>query len=259
MAKVIICVPHGGTVPPEFYRSVTAMQLKSLQHTFVFGEIDMITVGKARNELVRQAITNDQDVAFFIDDDVLIPDNAGILIEQAMELKIVSGLYFSRRPPYTPQLYKLALEEKFAGSPSPLYWAVDSYAPGLSQFDAVGGGCLAIKCSAFKEMEDHFTEHERRHKQYLKELEVLLLDLFPERGDLQQKVNFVAANHTPLSPWFEFLDLKGEDLYFCERARDAGISIWGNTDVKCTHLAQVPIGEAHFQYLKDNGLLRRVD
>lgn len=261
MAKVILCTPHGGQVPPDFHRAIVTMQHQSLQHTFVFGEIDMMTVGKARNELVRQAIANDQDVAWFIDDDVIVPPNAGILIDQALSLGVVSGLYFSRRAPYTPQLYNLAKEPQYQTHGTPLYWALTEYSKGLQVVDACGGGCVAIKVSVLRDLEAHMHAIDKRMDVYREELTQLLLDKCGEDAFNQvQKLEYVSRNlRIPMAPWFEFLDLKGEDLYFCERVRDMGAQIWANTDVKCDHLATVPINEAHFQYLKDNNLLRRVE
>src|SRR3990172_10345065 len=100
-------------------------------------------VGKARNMIAELFLQQPNvDVIWFVDDDVFVPLHAGQLIDQAMQLGIVSGVYFARRPPYTPQIYRAAREPNLLGK----YWPIIDYPTnGMMVVDAVGGGCLAIK------------------------------------------------------------------------------------------------------------------
>ena len=243
----MIATPHGSRVPPDYYRHVLMMQGAWTQHQFRHAEVDMMIIGKARNMLVEMALTQeDVDVVWFIDDDTLIPPHAGKLIDEAMELGIVSGLYFSRRPPYTPQMYRRALESHLEG----MYWPVVEYPEtGLMVVDAVGGGCVAIRKDVLIQMKDYFDRRRETIFQNLRE------DLSNGRhNDLDWALTY-AKN---LSPWFEFLDRKGEDMYFCEHAREAGHVIWLDLDVKCGHLGSMPIEEPHFNFLMEQGLVKFV-
>lgn len=221
------------------------MQAAWPQHQFAFGEIDMMLVGKARNELVRLARQGKADVAWYIDDDVLIPPNAGELVDQAIQLGVVSGLYFSRRFPYFPQAYAKATGPEYESNPHQLYWPHNDYAEGLSQVDAVGGGCMAIRLDVFQTLEDHFNER-AAHRQKVTDQ----LDADAGHPDHVYQAAAYLRQYPSLSPWFEFLDGKGEDLYFCERLAEIGQPVWLNSNVKCRHLGEVPIEEVHFQQLK---------
>lgn len=55
-------------------------------------------------------------------------------------------------------------------------------------------------------------------------------------------------------PWFEFSDRMGEDMWFCERAREAGYPIVLDADVKARHLSIIDIGEEHFSAHRERGL-----
>jgi GT2 family glycosyltransferase len=50
-------------------------------------------------------------------------------------------------------------------------------------------------------------------------------------------------------PWFVY-DVgknKGEDIYFCEKARDAGYEIWVDPSVRPRHLGVSEVGIEHFR------------
>jgi|SRR5579859_3459114 len=55
-------------------------------------------------------------------------------------------------------------------------------------------------------------------------------------------------------PWFDFSDRMGEDMWFCEQARNLGYQILLDADIKCKHLQVMEIGEQHFLAHKNNGL-----
>jgi hypothetical protein len=227
------------------------MENATRQHQFVHAEIDMMIIGKARNMLVQAGYSQPgyrPDVFWFIDQDVFVPAHAGILIDQALELGIVSGLYFSRRLPYTPQLYRRATEENLKG----MYWPLMEYPDnGLAVVDAVGGGCLAVRRDVIERMQSHFNER------LLLATSMVEKAVSPDPTTADQ-FQWLMTYLRSLSPWFEFLDRKGEDLYFCERARNAGYVVWANTGVKCSHLGDVEVHEGHFLFMKANNLLKVV-
>jgi hypothetical protein len=186
--------------------------------------------------LVQASQGEQVDLIWYVDNDTLIPPHAGVLVEQAMEQGVVSGVYFNRRPPYTPQIFRIAEEPEYRG----MYWPVIDYpSSGMRREDAIGAGCFCIRTDIFNKLEAHWDPIRARAT------EVLRWKRF--KGELDAVADIVER----LSPWFEFLDRKGEDLYFSERLRAAGIPIWVNYDVKCVHLATVGIVEEHFLAVKD--------
>jgi len=239
MANVALATPHGSLVNPTFYRHLLTMQGAWPQHIFTHVEIDTMIVGKARNDLVTISRDNNLDVVWFVDNDTLIPPHAGVLIEQAMNLGVVSGVYYNRRPPYTPQLFDIATETENSG----MYWPVLYYPEsGMDKRDAVGAGCIAINIDVFKELDKYWTER-------FAYLAGLITEEDPD----------VAYIIRHLSPWFEVLNRKGEDMYFCERCRRIGQDIWVNYDVKCVHLSEIGIDESQFLALRNAGLIKKED
>lgn len=241
MAIVAICTPHGGLVSPKYYRALTVLQSGCPQHQFIFTEVDTQIIGKARNMVTEIALAQSPrpDVIWFIDNDVIVPPNAHVLIDLALNLGIVSGVYYARRPPYTPQIYTTADQEEFKG----MYWPEFEDVPteGLFPRDAVGAGLLCIRTDVFDKLTEMWIPRVK------KAADLLTANGFPE----------IASIVSDLSPWFEFLDKKGEDLYFCERAREAGYTIWVDYNTQAQHLSEIGIDQSHFKYLVDNNLIRK--
>ena len=264
MTVVAICTPHAGRVPPEYYRHVLQMQghPEGLKHQFLHVEIDHAIVGKARNACVEAAFQSNAEVLWFIDDDVLVPAEAALLVEQAMQLGVVSGMYFNRHPPDTPQLYMRANEPEYASLPNGVvYWPLMQYPEGLMVVDACGGGCLLARRDIFDKLKELARNEQLAlvtSKDNLNKIANLVNLPDDDRVEVLRNVDSL-YNHRPvMSPWFEFTDAKGEDMYFCERLREIGQVVWANTQVKCGHLSSIPITEVQFTFLKDHGLLKRI-
>lgn len=62
-------------------------------------------------------------------------------------------------------------------------------------------------------------------------------------------------------PWFEFIGEKGEDIVFCEKAKEAGFKIWCDPDVEIAHIGEPPkIGIKNFyDYINNSQRQRTVD
>lgn len=238
MTVVALCTPHSDVVSPQQMRAVLQMQAATPQHQYVFVEVDTEIIGKARNMLVEGARQCGAEVVWFVDDDVILPPDAGQLVQQALDLGVVSGLYFNRRPPYTPQIYYKASPTEYEGTHQ-MYWPFLDYPEGLIKVDAVGAGCLVVRMDIFEKLEKAWEVQTN--------LIGAALKTYPQMQTLA----------TGLSPWFEFLNKKGEDLYFCERLADIGQQLWANTSVKCQHLSLLPIQEYHFAYLRNNDLIKK--
>lgn len=234
MARVMMCTPHADTVRPMFYRHLIQMQIDNPEHIWTYGEVETYVVHKARTMLVGLARQFGADVAMWIDNDVLVPANAGTLVDKALETGIASGVYYARRSPYTPQVFERIKEGDNAG----LYRAMVPLDVNGEPFtaDAVGFGCVAVRMDVFDRMDEIFLEQHQRA--------AALLDEFPL---VQQSVE-------RLSPHFEFLDRKGEDFYFCEHALEAGYEIWVDPKIQCIHVGDIGIIHSHFQHIYDNGL-----
>jgi hypothetical protein len=234
MIYVGLCVPHANKINPEFLRQLQYMQMANPLISYLMLEVDMMIIGKARTMCLEMGLAQvpRPDVFWFIDDDVMVPPHAHVLIDQAMALGVVSGTYYSRREPYTPQVYMLATEPQYEGRGK--YWPkIDLPERGLYKVDAVGGGCLAIRTDVLLKMKDYYRELHWNEAQKIE----------------NPMIRRIVEN---LAPWFEFLDKCGEDMYFCEHVRNMGGAVWVNADVQCTHVGENNVGQPQFNWLKAN-------
>ena len=113
-------------------------------------------VHKARNEVVEMALSSpDWDVALMVDDDMMLHpgtiQQARARMEARPDIHILTGVYFEKRFPHTPQLYDLALEEVFKNK----YWPVIDYreradSEGMVEVDACGAGILFVRRGVFE-------------------------------------------------------------------------------------------------------------
>ena len=239
MINVAVAVPHGGMVHPKLYRSIFAMQ-QALEgtHSFTYCEVDMASVAKSRCMMVEAClVAGNIDFIHFVDDDIVLPDNAHLLYEH--DADIMSGLYMTRQSPHTPQMYRQATEDEYKGKYWPIMdWPVDW----VGEVDATGAGCLLVKTGVFRTLHKLWDDKRRA-----------CADQLADQGD---SVKYFANVGMRLSPWFEFLDVLGEDFYFCERAREAGFRVLVDTRVSCEHLSLIPVSEAHFKDARDRGLIQ---
>ena len=240
--KVCVCIPHGGAVHPELYRGLFQMQnaLGPKGYQFAYTEVDMASIAKARNMSVQACVDGNFDYVHFLDDDVILPENVAQLYDT--DADVISGLYFARQWPHTPQMYTKADAEKHPEQAGK-YWPVLEYNPGIMEVDAAGAGCLLIKVSVL-----------RRMREVWEKKLVEVADFVSEhRNDMP---GYFAAMGMKLSPWFEFTDERGEDFYFCERAREAGYRVLVDTNVKCGHLTWLKLTEEHYKELFNRGVIK---
>ena len=201
--KTLIAIPCMDMVHTNFMKSL--IQMKRVGESR-FSISCSSLVYDARNTLARQAIAEGFDRMLWLDSDMdFNPD----LLEQLSAdmdegLDLVSGLYFKRKAPIMPVLYK---EVGYYHSPqdesvTPVAIPFEDY-PRDSLFEVSGvgfGGCL---------------------------VSVDLVKRVTEKYGL------------PFSPILGF----GEDLSFCVRARDIGAKLWCDSRVKMGHVGYGVISE----------------
>ena len=141
----------------RYWQSQERLDMASVTGLFK-SDIEGQIVHKARNEVVSTALGEEAwDVAFLMDDDMVYPPHAIVhavnQLEKHPEISILSGLYFERRLPHTPQVYEEAVEPDLRGK----YWPVVDYAEragpdGLLQVDACGAGFLFVRRGVFEKL-----------------------------------------------------------------------------------------------------------
>lgn len=144
--KIAVCLPCYGFVPETFFRNFI-YSLYEWNKNDMRIEVIMnsaIPVDKSRNVLVSQAVNKGADYVFFIDTDVLIPDDC-LKKLLAMDKDIATGIYFQKGPPYRPVL-RTEVDGRY------FFW--DEILPRDQVFKVAGSGlgCCLIKTKIFKKM-----------------------------------------------------------------------------------------------------------
>jgi len=103
----------------------------------------------ARNLIVNEAIKQECDYIFWIDDDMVIKPDINI-VEKLMvhDKDIVAPLFFSRSYPYIPMIFK----RKTWGTKYCVYDNIMDYPKGLLKVDGIGFGCVLTKVEMFKKL-----------------------------------------------------------------------------------------------------------
>src|SRR3989304_5342993 len=221
MLKVAICIPHGDRVTMRFFQNLMVLHYYTLGQRgdvqFFYIEIDCHMVSLARDKIVQKALDAECDYLFWVDDDVLPPEDALVKL-LGHGLPFVSGLYMTRLYPHTPQIYVRTPVDVNGGWS---YKPVLEYPEAVISVDAVGHGCCLVDTGVYK----------------------VLRDMIPVQSVFGVK----------LSNWYEFLTNRGEDFYFCDRLKDVGVEVMIDTTVKCAHMTEDDVVEAHFKQLMRDG------
>lgn len=160
MPKTMIAVPCMDQVSALFAQSLATIRRPGeTMVSFLIGSL----ITDARNSLAKQAISAGADYILWLDSDMTFPPNVLEKMLKHMEegKDIVSGLYFRRRPPFTPVLFKHLEKGNNV--------AYDDY-PKETVFecDGVGFGCVMMKkeilldvllnCGTFFDQIDNYGE-----------------------------------------------------------------------------------------------------
>lgn len=146
--KIAICLPAVKTMPVEsvfsFVRLVDHFA-RSGQSAGVLTSA-LCPLDRARNALVRHALTTDATHVLFVDSDIVAPPEVPLRL-LAHNLDVVSALYFLRHPPYWPCAF---LDRRDSGLP------LFDYPAGVSRVWIIGMGFALIRVAVFQRLRNHF-------------------------------------------------------------------------------------------------------
>lgn len=186
---------------------------KSIDRTIVQGNV-LVT---QRNECIQRMRG---DWVLFIDDDMTWePEAIGLLVASYQDLKaqlfpdepiMVGGLCVRRAPPYQPTLYMR--EAPTAGK----YNFLERWDSDVVEVDATGMAFVLIEVPVF---------------------ERFMGGPMPSFEDRMQ-----------LTPWqyFQWTGLMGEDIRFCQEAKEKGVRIFVDTRIQTGHVGEVVFNLNHF-------------
>lgn len=208
--KTLIAVPCMDMVPVGF--------VQSLLHMFKGPDTDIAIqvnslVYDSRNLICLQAIENNYDRVMWFDSDMMFTKDTMQMLHADLDGKsvmsdtnlsafpgcdMVTGLYFKRRPPYTPVIFSL-LDEP-AENDGKLVARVHPYTmyphDELFTVAGCGMGCCMTSVKLLKDVWDRF------------------------------------------GPAFSPLPWAGEDISFCHRVNKLGYQIWCDSRISCGHIGQ---------------------
>lgn len=189
-----------------------------------------VYVDKARNIIIEEHRRGENEWLLFLDDDVAVPEDVLprlVGLAHPEERPIVSGVYYKRTPPHEPIMYA----RKFEDTPVGFYDKLAPYrdfTPGdIVEVDVVGAGCLLVHRSVWDSIEAcHRLVREDRSGG---------LGLISEDDEIPSNFSATKLHEDEQYPFFILQNGRGEDTFFCERARAAGIPIIVHTGVECAH------------------------
>lgn len=212
--KILIGMPcAAGQVPTPMVRSLLQLR-KPLPCAFLV--VDRQRTDKARNHFVMETLKGGFDYLFMVDDDNPIPpDTLEKLLEDDKDIVIAPIL--SRNPNPNTGIHdlcafyseeKMIEKDEFEPAPLRIYENIKHFRDNgyLHRIDAGGTGAMLIKRHVLETL----------HKKYL--------DYVFEYGDIT-----VNGQRRTMS----------EDAEFCERAVDAGFSVWLDDRVRPLHLGNL--------------------
>lgn len=210
--KIMIAIPAQDLMHTGFVQSLLGLKIPEGAQ-IRYGMVMNSLVYEARNALAAQAVKEECDYVLWLDSDMTFgPDLLNDLL--ADDKDIVAGIFFRRRPPFNPCIYKtLRADREFPERNA--HEQYDDY-PKDTLFEVEGVGMAAV---------------------------LVKIDVFRKITLNEYKGHSVAPPFVPLLGY-------GEDLSFCIRAREAGCEVWCDSRVKVGHMASVVVDEKAWEAQK---------
>lgn len=177
-----------------------------------------------RNEVIRTALKLKSRYVLFIDTDMVFPEDL-IQRMQIHRVPVVSALAFTKSFPYGPNMYKRVMENGW----SPIMEWDDGE---LLKVDCVGGACLLVETDVFRKIPGPwFAQPEMRAHIAWGELK----RLFDTKDD---PLEVVEAARKLYREYQHDEGVLGEDYYFSELLRRAGVPVYVDTALKIGHIGK---------------------
>ena len=205
--KTLIAIPCMDTIPVGFMQSI--LYLNKPEGTSVCFNPNSL-VYDSRNVLSITAINEGYDRVLWVDSDMLFPSDTLVRLSADMDklgAEMVTGLYFTRKYPVTPVLYRV-LDEPVLLPDGQVHKQIHEYTdyPADTTFPVrgCGFGCCMTSVKLLKEVWDNF------------------------------------------GPAFAPYPWGGEDISFCHRVNLLGYDIYCDSSISLGHIGQFVYSEKLF-------------
>lgn len=204
--KTLIAIPCMDMIHADFVRSLLSMEITG-EVQFTFAQSSLIY--DARNQLAEIAVKGGFDRVLWLDSDMQFPASTFRRLHEHLDLgaDMVTGLYFGRRPPFGPIIYKdVRLEDRGERFATPVAESYDDYPRGeVFPIAACGFGCVMMDVDLIRRAAERF-----------------------------------GPPFTPVSGL-------GEDLSFCMRVRELGAQIRCDSSLTLGHVGLMVYTEESFR------------
>lgn len=150
MRKVLIAVPCMDMVPAQFAHSLatlTSYGIPDIQISVWFNLGSLIYT--SRDEIAKRALLDEADLVMWFDSDMIFnPDTLMRMLELIDKgHDIVTGVYYRRKPPFTPTIFK-TMDIKLVDQ-SATWTEFDELPDEPFEVAACGFGCVLMKTEVF--------------------------------------------------------------------------------------------------------------
>ena len=139
--KTLIAIPCMDQVPALFAQSLTTMHMiGECKIAFQIGSL----IYTSRDDLARYAMQEGFDYVMWLDSDMIFPTDFYERMLKTMtdnDLDILSGIYYKRKPPYSPVIFS---RMRLNGRTWDYSW-VEDVPEDMFEIEACGFGCVLMK------------------------------------------------------------------------------------------------------------------
>ena len=154
--KTLIAIPCMDMIHADFVRALLGLQIRDeVQYTFAQSSL----IYDARNQLARVAMEGGFDRVLWLDSDMSFDPTTFWRLHMDLDegRDCVSGLYFGRRPPYGPTIYKdvyFTHEDRWPTPHADCY--TDYPADEVFPIKACGFGCVMMTTDLIRRVHERF-------------------------------------------------------------------------------------------------------
>lgn len=142
--KVFIAVPCMDTLSARFAQCLSNLLLYPRNYDIEIGYHIGSLVYDSRNKLAERAINSKADYIFWLDSDMsFMPDTLDMMLKTLIDnqMAMLAGMYFRRRPPFTPTLFKEVKISKVGVE----CVNFDDIPEGIVEIGGCGFGCVLMR------------------------------------------------------------------------------------------------------------------
>ena len=204
--KTLIAIPCMDMIHADFVRALLSLEISGeVQYTFAQSSL----IYDARNQLAEIAVKGGFDRVLWLDSDMQFPASTFRRLHEHLDLgaEMVTGLYFGRRPPFAPVVYRdIRFENRGERFLTPVAESYDDYPVGdVFPVAACGFGCCMMSADLIRRVSERY------------------------------------------GPPFSPASGLGEDLSFCARVRDLGAEIRCDSSLTLGHVGLMIYTEESFR------------